>query len=100
MLMTNLRPAHSQSIEDFLTIGEAMELSGYKDQYLRRMAKTGMVRAIKRGHFWLIERASLEAYVTAAQRTDDKRYGPRDLNECHAQRKEVVRLTAKTHFER
>jgi len=81
MLMTRIQEHSGKSIEDFLTIEEATELSGYTDQYLRRMAKQGRLHAIKRGYFWLIERASLEAYVKAAQQTDDQRFGPRYLNE-------------------
>ena len=45
---------------------------------LRRLSKAGRLQALKRGHFWLIERASLEAYVEAALHTDDQRFGPRE----------------------
>ena len=79
MLMTRVQDHRGQSLEDFLTIEEATELSGYSDQYLRRMAKQGRLRAIKRGYFWLVERASLEAYITAARRTADRRFGPREM---------------------
>ena len=81
MLMAKTRPTAGRSIDDFLTIEEAAQRSGYAEQYVRRMAKTGMIRAVKRGHFWLVERASLEAYLQAARRTDDRRYGPRDVDE-------------------
>ena len=81
MLMAKTRPTAGQSIDDFLTIEEAAQRSGYKSQYVRRMARTGMIHAVKRGHFWLVERASLEAYLQAAQRTDDRRYSPRDVDE-------------------
>ncbi len=64
-----------------MTIEEAMQRTGYTEQYLRRMARKGKVRAVKRGHFWLIERDSLQAYLEAAQRSDDKRFGLREVEE-------------------
>jgi excisionase family DNA binding protein len=81
MLMTRSNRTVKRLIEDFMTIEEAMQRTGYKEQYLRRMARRGKVRAVKRGHFWLIERASLQAYLEAAQRSDDKRFGPREVEE-------------------
>ena len=81
MLMTEIRQPGSQSIEDFITIEEAIQMSGYTGQYLRRMARSGRIHALKRGPFWLVELASLQAYLKAAQRTADKRYGPRELQE-------------------
>jgi excisionase family DNA binding protein len=81
MLMTRMQDVSGKPIEDFLTIDEATELTGYSDQYLRRMAKEGKLRAVKRSHFWLIDRFSLEAYFQAAQHTDDQRFGPREQSE-------------------
>jgi excisionase family DNA binding protein len=81
MLMTDTRHLSSQSIEDFITIEEAIQVSGYTGQYLRRMARSGRIRALKRGPFWLVELASLQAYLKAAQSTRDKRFGPRELRE-------------------
>ena len=78
MLMTKTPQQENRSLEDYLTIGEAMALSGYTEQYLRRLSKAGRLQALKRGHFWLIERASLEAYVEAALHTEDQRFGPRE----------------------
>jgi excisionase family DNA binding protein len=81
MLMTDTRHLNSQSIEDFITIEEAIQASGYTGQYLRRMARNGRIRALKCGPFWLVELASLQAYLKAAQSTGDKRFGPRELRE-------------------
>lgn len=78
MLMTRMQEFVGKPIEDFLTIEEAVRLTGYTDQYLRRMANEGRVRAIKRGHFWLLERTSLTAYLRAAHQTSDRRFGPRE----------------------
>jgi excisionase family DNA binding protein len=76
-MLTKQPPTEKRPLEDYLTIEEAVDLSGYTDQYVRRMARDGKVEALKRGHFWLIERASLVAYMKNARRTEDKRFGPR-----------------------
>ena len=34
-----------------------------------------------KGHFWLVERSSLEAYMRVAQQSDDQRFGPRNLSD-------------------
>jgi excisionase family DNA binding protein len=81
MLLTEARHRSSQSIEDFITVEEAVAQTGYTGQYLRRMARAGRIRALKRGPFWLIELASLQAYLAAARDTADGRFGPRELRE-------------------
>jgi excisionase family DNA binding protein len=81
MLMTDTEHLSSQSIEDFITIEEAIQVSGYTGQYLRRMARNGRIRALKRGPFWLVELASLQAYLKAAQSTGDRRFGPREAQD-------------------
>jgi hypothetical protein len=73
--------ADARSIEDFMTIEEATDFSGYTEQYLRRMSRAGKVEAIKRGHFWLVNRYSLEAYLARAANVEDKRFGPRAAQE-------------------
>lgn len=68
---------HNQ-LSDYLSIIDAAEVSGYREQYLRRMSRAGRLKATKIGHFWLIEKASLEAYMRLAHSSNDSRYGPRE----------------------
>jgi hypothetical protein len=82
MLMTNTHdedrgPKHP--IEDYMTLRQAIRLSGYNDQYLRRMAKEGRIYALKFGQFWMISRRSLEAFMNNANsKVDtDQRFGPK-----------------------
>lgn len=81
MIMTQQLENHeaieNQSLEDFMTIEEATDFSGYTEQYLRRMSRAGKIDAVKRGHFWLVNRHSLEAYMARAAEAEDKRFGPR-----------------------
>lgn len=74
----NQGDTHNRSLKDFISIEEAVKLSGYTEQYLRRMARAGKIEAIKFGFFWLIGVQSLEAYMAKAGKTHDKRFGPRD----------------------
>ena len=65
------------ALEDYVTIRFAMEHSGYCEQYIRRLVRNGRLCAIKAGCTWLIEIASLDVYLRDAQRSNDKRRGPR-----------------------
>jgi hypothetical protein len=81
MLMARTDSNLSGSIEDFISIARAVRHSGYSEQYLRRMARIGEIHAVKFGFFWMIERASLEAFLERARskNVSDKRFGPRDF---------------------
>jgi hypothetical protein len=84
MLMTRLEEDQdqfdAQSINDFMSIEDAKRYSGYTEQYLRRMSRAGRIKARKIGHFWLVERQSLAAYVAKAGQTSDRRFGPKDAS--------------------
>lgn len=62
--------------EQWITTAQAVELSGYSIQYVRRLIREGKVKARKFGPVWQVNRASLLAYVKAAAVSDDKRRGP------------------------
>ena len=81
MVMTkpinNKSQLEPRSLEDFISIEQAMQHSGYTRQYVRRLARANKIHAIKFGHFWMVEVESLNAYLTEADTTPDKRFGPR-----------------------
>jgi excisionase family DNA binding protein len=83
MLMSRTQQPGSQSVQDFITVEEAIQLSGYTAQYLRRMARQGRIQAMKFGHFWMVNLKSLQGYIERTQSlgSEDKRYGPRDVSE-------------------
>jgi excisionase family DNA binding protein len=80
MLMTEALKTGGQLIEDYITIEQAVEQTGYTGQYLRRMAREGKIRAVKFGAFWMIHLGSLQEYLAQAENTADKRYGPREVD--------------------
>jgi excisionase family DNA binding protein len=64
--------------EEWLTTEQAVELSGYHPYYLRELVRGGKVEAQKFGPVWQISKASLQAYLVAAEKSGDKRRGPKD----------------------
>ncbi len=54
----------------------AAECSGYNLQYLRRLLRTGSIEGLKIGQVWLVEIASLDAYLAEVRKTSDRRCGP------------------------
>jgi excisionase family DNA binding protein len=51
--------------------------SGYNVQYLRRLLRDGRLTSIKLGQTWLIDKQAFETYLENANRTQDKRFGPK-----------------------
>jgi excisionase family DNA binding protein len=63
--------------EEWITVQEAAEKSGYSEQYLRRLIRKGEIKARKFGTIWQVDRSSLTAYLKRAGKSEDRRYGPR-----------------------
>jgi Helix-turn-helix domain len=61
--------------DDWITVNEAADLSGYHPVHLRRLMRAGLVKARKFGFVWQVGRSSLLAYLRAAQESEDKRRG-------------------------
>ena len=50
-------------IEDWLSVSEAAERSGYDKEYIRQMVRAGgHFEAVKKGSIWLIEPDSFDDY--------------------------------------
>jgi excisionase family DNA binding protein len=63
--------------EQWLTVNEAAEISGYHPVYLRRLIRGGEITAEKKGNAWWVDRKALLAYLEAAQKSSDRRWGPK-----------------------
>ena len=50
-------------VGNWLTVGEAGHLTGYIQEQIRRLARAGKVKTQKWGTVWMIDRASLLAYI-------------------------------------
>lgn len=62
---------------DWLTTQEAAELSGYHPEYLRDLIRIGAIAATKKGNSWWVDRKSLVAYIKEAEKSKDRRRGPK-----------------------
>jgi len=61
---------------DYLTVKTASEMSGYNQQYLRRLLRGNILKSKRLGQLWLIERIGFIKYLSHARRSADKRFGP------------------------
>ncbi len=65
---------------DWITTTQAAELSGYHPERIRELVREGQIEAQKFGTLWQISRASLLTYLKAAEKSGDKRRGPKPLD--------------------
>lgn len=64
--------------DDWLTTKEATEISGYHPVYLRELIRDGKIVGRKFGIVWQVSKQSLTAYLAEAQKSEDKRRGPKN----------------------
>jgi excisionase family DNA binding protein len=63
---------------DSITTDEAVTLSGYNLEYIRRLIRNKKIEAEKKGgHYW-VSRQSLMDYLATNKETVDKRVGPKN----------------------
>ena len=67
---------------DWITTTQAAELSGYHPERVRELVREGKLEAQKFGTLWQISRASLFAYLKSAEKSKDKRRGPKSQIEA------------------
>jgi excisionase family DNA binding protein len=66
-----------ETLPEWITTQEAVQLSGYDIQYIRWLAREGKIGAEKKGRDWWIDRDQFRAYLEAMLASDDGRAGPR-----------------------
>jgi hypothetical protein len=62
---------------DWLTVLEAAEISGYNAEYLRRLIRNRKIKDRKISFIYQINRKSLLGYLRKAENKTDKRYTPK-----------------------
>lgn len=62
---------------DWITTAEAVQISGYHAVYLRGLIRDGKIEGQKFGLVWQISRTSLLSYLKEANKSADKRRGPK-----------------------
>jgi len=61
---------------EYLSIRSTAEISGYNQQYLRRLSRNRVFQSRKIGQIWLIDKKSFLDYLKSANKSKDKRFGP------------------------
>jgi excisionase family DNA binding protein len=64
-------------MSDWITTTEAIRLTGYNAEYIRRLVRSKKIEAQKFGTLWQIDRKSLLSYLRTSRRSADKRRGPK-----------------------
>jgi hypothetical protein len=59
--------------EEWLTVREAVKLSGYDPEHIRRLVREDKVKARKVSIVWLVDRKSLLSYIGKVQLLGEKR---------------------------
>lgn len=67
----------SKTGDEWLTVQEAAKLTGYHAEYLRLLIREGKITARKFGPVWAIDKSSLLTYLKIAEKSSDRRHGPR-----------------------
>jgi excisionase family DNA binding protein len=63
--------------DEWISVSEAVEISGYHPEYIRRLIRDGEIDAEKFSIVWRIRRESLNNYIQSAKSQTDKRYTPK-----------------------
>ena len=74
--MRELRLKGLSMAEQWLTVLEAAELSGYHPEHIRELLRENKIKARKFGPLWQVDRVSLLAYVRQSAQIGAKR-GPK-----------------------
>ena len=60
---------------EFLTVRSAADISGYNEQYIRRLLREGVFMSTRIGQIWMINQDSFSEYLDNAKQSKDKRIG-------------------------
>jgi len=64
------------SIDEWISVRDAAQLSGYNKEHITRLIREGKIKAKKFSIVWQISRSSLEAYIAKTEKLGNKR-GPK-----------------------
>ncbi len=67
--------SESDFLGEYITVRTAAEISGYNQQYLRRLLRGNILKSRRLGQVWLIERKGFIKYLNHARCSTDKRFG-------------------------
>ena len=62
--------------DEWITVREASQISGYNKEHLTRLIREGKIKAKKFSIVWQVSRKSIQAYIEKAEKLGNKR-GPK-----------------------
>ena len=72
----SVKSPKSEISGEYLTVKSTASISGYNQQYLRRLLRNRVFQSRKIGQIWLIDKKSFLDYLKSANKSKDKRFGP------------------------
>jgi len=73
----SVKGIEAEFLGGYITVKVASKLSGYNDQYIRRLLRHGNLKTKRIGQIWLIEQIGFMNYLKIAKQSKDNRFGPR-----------------------
>ncbi len=78
--MVSLNPRITPFVlNNHISVKAAAAFSGYSLQYIRRLLRLERLSGLKVGQLWLINKDSLDSYLTHALNSDDQRFSPKRI---------------------
>ena len=79
MVTSTLTINHERIIIDgmeYVSVEEASQITGYSEQYIRRLLRQSKIKAEKKGSMWWVELESLETYKREMDSLGSDKYSP------------------------
>ena len=70
-------PSGTRQIPHWITTKEAVQISGYHPEYVRRLARQGKIDAVRKGRDWWIDRDALQEYLKAKDNLGTQKFSPK-----------------------
>lgn len=61
---------------EYVSVEEAAQITGYNPEYIRRLIRHKVIKAVKKSRVWWIERESLEAYKKQMDSLGGEKFSP------------------------
>lgn len=61
---------------EYVSVEEAAEITGYSEQYIRRLLRKGRIKAAKKGYMWWVDLDSLKAYKQQMDALGSEKFSP------------------------
>lgn len=66
---------------EYVSVEEAAEVTGYSEQYIRRLLRQNRINAVKKGPMWWIDLESLKVYKREMDVLGREKFDPRRREE-------------------